>query len=407
VDSLFDELASLPILEKKNYLDDWIIHFASTNPIIEETDDLKEYNAYIFVKDDPVSSFSNIYLVGDSFSWDEPQYPFKKIKNTNWFYIKFKRPIGTRIHYLLSINETNNQILDQPHPEKKNWKLDNRNKHTAEDLRIHSIAQFPRFVTSPNLSDQTVLMKELRLPRKLQGTRSGQFAIIGNNMETEPEKLLIVHDGSTAIDYMKIDRIVKYGVDKKRWPCMAMSTLSIQDSDRIQEYGGGRPQYPLYFRDYILPTIEDYLGKSFKPDDIILCGTSLGAWAVFDVLWNNEDHIKNAICQSSPWWWSDDDHQRYIYEISESDKKDLGRLYIDTGIYETSHLSTNTYHSNMKMAKTLEEKGYDLMAKEYLMGHRYQSWAWAFPCALDYIINGKKDYQEPTGQKISEYTEEE
>ena len=401
VDSLFIELNSLPILERKAYLDDWIIHYASSNPIYETTDEKDLLCAHLFVKNDPIEQFDQIWIVGDSFGWDDLQYPLEKIKNTEWFYSKFTRPIGTRLHYLLSLNEIGSLTNDQKLVEKqKIMKLDNRNKSTAEEVRIHSIAQFPGFVQDLQIQTSKIKMKELRLPRKLQGTRSGEFAIIGRN-EDPPSKLLIVHDGDASINFMKIDQIIKHGVDQEKWPNFAFVALSVQDSDRIQEYGGNRSQYPLYFREYILPTIEDYLDLSFKPEDIILCGSALGAWSAFDVVWNNSDKIKNVICQSSPWWWADDDYQKFINEVKETKKKNISRIYIDCGIYENNRLSKDTYNSNKMMAATLNAKKYNVMAKEYLMSQRYNSWSWAFPYALDYILFGEEKYQSPTGRKMS------
>ncbi|NHJ31843.1 MAG: hypothetical protein FK732_03175, partial [Asgard group archaeon] len=213
-----------------------------------------------------------------------------------------------------------------------------------------------------------------------------------------PKKLVFLHDGEVSIDLMKIDQMLKLGIENNRWPSLALVSLSVKPEDRIQEYGNDGHQYSSFFRDYILTAVEDYLDKSFKPDDIVVAGSSLGGWAAFDVVWNNPDRIKHVICQSSPWWWSETNPNYYLNEVTDSKKKKLGKIYIDCGLYETINLDANTYKSNEEMVRNLRAKKYKVMGKEYLMGHRYQSWAWGFPSALDYVFSGKEDYQSPTGR---------
>ena len=51
----------------------------------------------------------------------------------------------------------------------------------------------------------------------------------------------------------------------------------------------------------------------------------------------------------------------------------------------------STYKATQKFASILKEKKYKFMAREFLMGHRYHSWAWALPGALDYVLNDSKN----------------
>ncbi|MHA2249061.1 MAG: alpha/beta hydrolase [Candidatus Kariarchaeaceae archaeon] len=397
VDSLFDEIDKLPMLEKRNYIDDWIIHFASTNPVYEPADDEEFIDTYLFVKDNLVTNFSNVYVAGDSFGWNL-EHELTKIKNTNWFYIKFTREKGTRLNYLITPLEPGTRIEGLKRIEENLLKLDNRNKDTAQDERIYSVAQFPGFIPFPKQSSEEIKYSTLRLARKLQGSRTAKISTIRRSEKEIPKKLILIHDGEISIEQMKIDLILKQGIDDNRWPSLALVCLSVKPEDRIQEYGNDGHQYSSFFRDYILTAVEDYLDKSFKPDDIVVAGSSLGGWAAFDVVWNNPDRIKNVICQSSPWWWSETNPNYYLNEVVDSKKKKLGRIYIDSGMYETLNLNTNTYDCNKDMVRNLLAKKYKVMGKEYLMGHRYQSWAWAFPSALDYVINGQEEYQPPTGR---------
>ncbi|MHA2172168.1 MAG: alpha/beta hydrolase [Candidatus Kariarchaeaceae archaeon] len=402
VDELFLELETLPLLERKNYLDDWIIHFASINPVFEENDEdiiAEDIIAHIFIQENPLETWSNLYIVGDSFGWDPPQLELQKIKNTSWYYTTISRPAGTCLHYLVSPNE---QIATEQNriEYSKSWRLDIRNVRTVDDTRIHSIMQFPGFVSYPSIAKKKTSFENLRLPRKLQGIRSGHIGVISQK-NVAPKFLLVVHDSEASLKYMGIDKLLKHGVNSKRWPGIVVVGLNLNGNDQLSELISENSQYPRFFKNEILTTVEDFLNHQFEPEEIIVYGHSLGGWAAFNVVWNNPDIVKHAICQSTPWWWPDEDNQRLIEDVQNSRKQKIGRIYLDSGSYEAEYQQIRGIIESTKfMAQALHGKKYDFMVKQYLMAARYQSWQWAFPSALDYIITGEKNYQEPTGREL-------
>jgi len=231
--------------------------------------------------------------------------------------------------------------------------------------------------------------------KQLDGNRSAQFSMIGDS--NSPEKLMIVHDGAAFTRLMEAHKIIAKGVEDGRWPSMALLSLNTPFAERSKEYGG-KYGYPKYFREVIIPTVEHQIGKKFSAEDIILHGTSLGAWGMLDVAMQ-EDCAANLILQSCPFWWPDEDHQKYIREFELRDY--VNRIYHDVGIYETGRIPLSTYESNKKFAKRLQESKVDHMSREFLMGHRYAAWSWSLPAALDFVINGKKEYGPLPGREMS------
>ncbi|MCH8906063.1 MAG: hypothetical protein IH840_03155 [Candidatus Heimdallarchaeota archaeon] len=406
VNSLFTELNSLRLVEKKGYIEDWLIHFAPSNPVYEATQDPNTIKITFFIKEKPDSRWNNLFLVGDSWGWDIPKYRFEKIKNTNWWFLSFKRPRGARLHYLLSPNDLGTKIKSYDRKERrKKWFFDTRNKLSVDGIRrIHSVATFPGFEDPLKYSKYELNLKPMRIPKKLQGSRSAKYAILTKKGDTEdPEHLLYIHDEASALQYMELGSILQSGINQDRWPSMVIIPLSIGDDERTQEYGG-RDGYPEFFANFIIPTCQEILNLTFEPKNITLYGNSLGAWGAFDVVWNRPDAIKNVICQSSPWWWAEANDsiepEFYISEILESAKQKIDKIYIDCGIYETAKKPISTYESNKKFVAALNKKKYNHMGREVLMGHRYQSWAWSIPSALDFIYNGVKEFGPLPGRKM-------
>ena len=141
VNSLLSELEKLPIIERRGYIEDWLIHFAPSNPLFEETEDPEQLSCTLFVNEKSIDTWRNLYLVGDSFGWDEPQFNLEKIKNTSWWYISVKRLKGSQLHYLFSPNEVGTLISPHERLERrKNWFFDPRNKINVESVdKTHSV----------------------------------------------------------------------------------------------------------------------------------------------------------------------------------------------------------------------------------------------------------------------------
>ncbi|OLS19321.1 MAG: hypothetical protein HeimC2_41570 [Candidatus Heimdallarchaeota archaeon LC_2] len=391
LDSLLKELERLPTIDKKGYIEDWLIHFSPNNLLFEEIDELDKVKGTIFVKEKASEPWENLYLVGDSFGWDNPRNLFEKIKNTNWWYISFIRPKGSKLHYVLSPNELGTLItqLDRK-VRRKNWFFDTRNKQNIETPeRVHSVAQFPGFCETTQLSNSEPKLQAIRLPKKLEGNRTVKIGIITKHDE-KPKKLVLLHDGDDMIRYMNVTKQLQYGVDNDVWDPMMVVNLSIVTEERLKEYGG-KEGYPDFIADTLIPTIQELTSLSFNPADTTIVGTSIGAWGAFDVAFKRNDVIKNVICHSSPWWWSDENHRYYINQVESSKKEKIGKIYLDCGYFETGRKPLSTYDSNKEFTTVLKKKRYKFMSRELLMGHRYQSWAWAFPGAINYIFKDDKE----------------
>lgn len=400
-DSLLDELVKLATVDKKGYIEDWLIHFSPHNPLFEETDDPEMVKGTIFVKEKPNDQWQNLYLIGDSFGWDEPHHNFGKIKNTNWWYINFLRPKGSKLHYVLSPNELGTRITQLDKEERrKNWFFDTRNKSNIEtSSRVHSIAQFPGYQETNLLSKNTTSLQTIRLPRRLEGNRTVKIGTITKD-NAEPTHMIFLHDGDDMIKRMNVIKQLQYGVENDIWDPMMIVSLSIINEERIKEYGG-KEGYPDFLAETVIPTIEELSSFTFKPANRTIIGTSIGAWGAFDVVWKRNDVIKNVICHSSPWWWSDTNHKHHINQVENSKKEKIGKIYFDCGIFETGRKPLSTYHSNQEFTSVLKKKKYTFMARELLMGHRYQSWAWAFPGALNYVLNDEIEYGPLPGREMT------
>ncbi|MCE7735054.1 MAG: hypothetical protein GPJ54_09265 [Candidatus Heimdallarchaeota archaeon] len=401
LDSLLKELEKLPTTDKKGYIEDWLIHFAPNNPLFEETDEPDMVNGTIFVKEKANDQWQNLYLVGDSFGWDDPHHNFSKIKNTNWWYVSFIRPKGSKLHYVLSPNELGTLITQLDRKERrKNWFFDTRNKQNIETTnRVHSISQFPGYQETIHISDSIPELRTIRLPRRLEGNRTVKIGTITKDNE-EPKQMLILHDGDDMIRYMNATQQLQYGVDNGLWDPMLVISLSILKEERIKEYGG-KGGYPDFLAETLIPTIEELTSYNFKPADRTIVGTSIGAWGAFDVVWKRNDVIKNVVCHSSPWWWSDQNHKFYINQVENSKKENIGKIYIDCGIFETGRKPLSTYDSTKEFTSVLKEKKYKFKARELLMGHRHQSWSWGFPGAINYIYNDEIEFGPLPGREMN------
>lgn len=395
IDRLFSILEQVDRSERDEIIKDWIVRYGSNNPIFYHTDE-DEVTTFLLVENDTTEHWKKLYLVGDSFGWDTPRVEFKSIKDTRWWYVTFKRPRGARIHYKLSPNDLGTRITDETRADRyQNFILDSRNPETAnEGMQTHSVIEYPDFKQTIELGSKNHEFTNIYMRKKLDGNRTARFCVIGN----APRKLLVVHDGSAFSKVMQGHQIIAKGVKEGRWPSMAILSLNSPYGERTREYGG-RYGYPKYFRDVIIPTIEHHIGKTFGPEDIILHGSSLGAWGLLDVVCQ-VDVARNLILHSCPFWWPDDDHQKYIREIEENEIFNIDRLYFDVGVFETGREPMSTYESNKRFAQALKESDQEFMAREFLMGHRYSAWAWAFPGALDYIFNGVKKYGPLPGRKL-------
>jgi enterochelin esterase-like enzyme len=401
LDSLLIELEKLPTVDKKGYIEDWLIHFSPNNPLFEENEDPDMVTGTIFVKEKTNDQWKNLFLVGDSFGWDEPRHCFQKIKNTNWWYTSFLRPKGSKLHYLLSPNELGTLITQLDREERrKNWFFDTRNKQNIETTdRVHSITQFPGYQDTIRISKSLPNLQTIRLPRRLEGNRTIKIGTITKD-DRNPINMILLHDGDDMVRYMNATRQLQYGVDNDLWDPMMVVSLSISEEERLKEYGG-KEGYPDFIAETVIPTVEELTSYSFKPTNRTIVGTSISAWGAFDVVWKRNDVIKNVICHSAPWWWSDDNSKFYITQIDTSKKAKIGKIYLDCGIYETGRKPLSTYDSNKEVTSILHNKKYNYMAREFLMGHRYDSWAWAFPGALNYIFNDETEYGPLPGREMN------
>lgn len=399
-DKLFSILKNVTNEDKEELINDWIVRYGKNNPIFEEAEDERFVDTLLLVYNNTGEHWKNLYLVGDSFGWDTPQHQFTCISDTRWWYIKFTRPKGARLHYMISPNELGTRITNENRMERiKRFRLDERNPECIDEgILEHSVLIYPGFEQTVNKSQHAPDYSNLYLRKKLDGKRSARMATITKSNQN-PEKLLIVHDGAAFTKIMEGDKIIRKGVETGRWPGIALMTLDTPFSNRKREYGG-RYGYANYFKDIIIPAAEHALSQTFEPKDIILAGSSLGAWAMLDTAMKVPEIADNLLLQSCPMWWPDEDHQKYIREINNMGSPEFGRIYFDCGIYETGREPMSTYESNQHLAQALEKTSQDFMAREFLMGHRYNAWAWALPGALDYIINEKEVYGPLPGREM-------
>ena len=401
VESLLSELEKLPIIERRGYIEDWLIHFAPSNPLFEETEDSEQLSCTLFVNEKSIDTWRNLYLVGDSFGWDEPQFNLEKIKNTSWWYISINRLKGSQLHYLFSPNEVGTLISPHERLERrKNWFFDPRNKINVETVeRTHSVLQFPGYCEIPEISADRVPFSSFRVPKKLEGNRTIQIASFTQNGET-PEHLLVLHDGESLIKHLQIDRQIQQGVIDGRWPSMVVLSLSISPEDRRREYDCNNTKYPDFIADSAVPALEEELSITFDPKNTTLLGTSIGGWGAFDVVWNRNDRIKNVICHSSPWWWTENEPNYFLNTVQDSKKERIDKIYLDCGIYETGRKPLSTYDSNVEFTNILKKKKYNYMARELMMGHRYHSWKWALSGGFDFIFNDERHYGPLPGREM-------
>lgn len=161
----------------------------------------------------------------------------------------------------------------------------------------------------------------------------------------------------------------------------------------MTEYGMN-DDYVRFFAYELVPFVDLNYSTLKNPENRLVVGDSFGGLISIYISFKYPEVFKNAYSQSGYFSFNSD---KLINLIASSEKKQI-RLFADVGTYERSVGASflpveerDFLEANRRLKKTLEEKQYDFVYKEYYEGHTWGNWRKHLIDALNYFFGVKNN----------------
>ena len=205
-----------------------------------------------------------------------------------------------------------------------------------------------------------------------RATPTGLMVFNDGQAYMHPDGDLRAHNVMDNLIYRReIPVMIGVFINPGRTPDQPEPTLSNwgdRDTNRPDEYNSLNDRYPRVIVDELLPALHEEYNISEIPDDHGIGGSSSGAIAAFTVAWERPNHFRKVLSMIGTFVnLSGRGGSKYPDMIRESEKKPL-RVFLQDGRNDNRgvrrdgeyHQDHDWFYQNVRMAKALTERGYDV-----------------------------------------------
>lgn len=347
-------------------------------------------HSFPLVSDDTATFFfydgrdaEHVRLVHWVFGLESHQH-FRRLGNTNAFYLPLELPRGARAEYKFAVRRD----------ERDHWLHDPHNPKRAFDpFGSNSVCTMPGYAdppwTRPIPSARHGTMERFEVATKVYG---GSRPIdVWLPAEFAPYKqfpLLIVHDGEDYRTYASMRTVLDNLVHKREVAPMIVAFTS--GVDRNREYGAD-PRQPDFLVNEVLPAICARYPIREGAEHRGLCGASFGAVTSLYTAWTYPGVFGRLLLQSGSFVFTDvGEHGRSelfdpVVEFINQFRRDPGR--IDAKVFMSAGTFESLIYYNRSLVPRLRAAGLTVKFEEAHDGHNWMAWrdrlrgglTWLFP----------------------------
>lgn len=220
------------------------------------------------------------------------------------------------------------------------------------------------------------------------------YTPVGYSQEKEPYKLLVLTDGFEYIHGLSTTSLLDNLIYEKQ--IAPIAAVFIESKDNRFEMLSCNENFSKFISEEIIPYAREKYNVSYKSEDNIIGGLSLGGLTAAYLGLTQPDVFGNVLSQSGSFWWypgwtpqkvnsKEDFEETWISNLfKERHKLDLN-FYLEVGILEGNKM----IKPNKIMRDVLLSKGYSVELSEFKGGHDYLSWGESLAKGLVYLIGNK------------------
>lgn len=350
-----------------------------------------EQTAVLFFQD----QVDHVSAIGDVSNWVK-EIPFKRVNDTDLFYLVLKLEKDARLEYLIKSDRDT-----EPHIDPFNPFIVHNGFGPNSELAMPQYKCLKVFdeYTYGKKGNYDRLEKLIIGPGILPYEHDVYVFLPKNyNPESRAYPTIYIQDGRDYIEYAITPVLLDNLIDShKIIPVVAVfinppNRHLPEQPNRMTEYGMSN-DYVNFMADELVSTIEDKYKTGGSPASRLVAGDSFGGLISAYAPFLRPDVFGLGYSQSG-YQSFDNDCLINAYRLSEL--KPI-RLFIDIGTYEKvvgadmlPEDETDFLAANRRFEKVLREKGYDFVYREYPEGHTWGNWRAHMADALIHFF-GKRD----------------
>lgn len=356
-----------------------------TTPIIEPVDDGICIH-FIYIGD---SETKSVHVLGSFPGWELDKGEMVKIEGAEIWVKSFKTDRSVASTYYFSVNDDYGNewgqrfehfLTDPLNPDKMLY------SESPDDIKVKE-TEVSYFTAGEQLSYMDIptknpnIYKEVFTSKVLNNQRNLWIYDPTSGNDT-PKNLLIIFDGFQFTEAIPVANMIDLLHEEGKIKPTVM--VGVDSPDRYDEFCGNE-QFTNFITYELLPWIQNNYNVSHNPEDIALCGASLGGLTAFYTASHHPNLFGNVLSQSGSFnhLKKDDDGDQYwsVEYLNRQPKFHL-RIYMNAGHFEMEEL----IEANNITYQTLIGKGYDVKFEVFNGGHDLLWWRETFMKGLRYLF---------------------
>lgn len=305
----------------------------------------------------------------------------ERLLDTDLWYKTYKVNNEIRFSYNFSVNDA----LDDDFEKRiNNLTYDNLNKNKlvfkdSDGIigRVDSCIIMPNakeqfWIKERKDTDKGILHKHKYYSKNLDNHRNvWVYTPFGYMQENNEYGFLLLTDGDAYIDLLSTTNVLDNLIADKKIPPIVTIFIESND-DRLKELSCN-DNFVDFLIEEIVPWVRNNYNISYKPEQAIIGGFSLGGLTAAYVGLKKHEFFGNVLSQSGSYWYKPENGKEDNWlssKFMEMEKLPL-KFYLNVGILEHKKMLIDT---NVKLRETLREKGYTVNFEEFKSGHDYLCW---------------------------------
>jgi enterochelin esterase family protein len=335
------------------------------------------------------ASTKNVVIRGEAVPGTPASNVFARVADTDVWYRTFRFRDDARFMYMLSVN-------DPLTP----WEVegaDARRKRFAslrsDPMNSQGYVSLPKASTERWAEERPGVAKGTIFRHTFAGSGpSGErtvdvYRTPGFQSGPGTTPVLIMFDGDESQNLMRAPVVLDNLFAEARIPALVAVFLTQSYEHREADLSCS-PAMNRFLVNELMPWLHQELGIRTEPRRAVAAGASLGSLAAVFAALEHPDVVGRVLSQSGAFWWGkpNAEHQWLTSELSSRSRQDV-KFYVDVGLMETNGGALSQLETNRRFVKTLREKGYEVIYKEFNGPHAFPCWRSEFPEALVSLLS--------------------
>jgi enterochelin esterase family protein len=379
----------------------------SNTPIIEEIQGDTD-NVLITFLYEGNKEVENVVVLDGCVGLDYDKNKMDRILDTEIWYKTFKVRNDLRFRYFLTVNDPLNEDW-----QKRNQECIRVDPLSKQKIVVPKDEEKPNsqpwkcnFVELPKAEPKVWSVKKDEIPsgslemfRHKSKMLNDEYRVWiytpqGYSQEKEPYKLLVLNDGFEYIYGLSTTSLLDNLIYEKQ--IAPTVVVFIESKDNRFEMLSCNENFSKFISEEIIPYVREKYNVSYKSEDCIIGGLSLGGLAAAYLGLTQPEIFGNVLSQSGSFWWhpdwtpqkvnsKEDFEETWMSNLFRQKEKSNVKFYLEVGILEGNRM----IKTNLIMRDVLLSKGYEVEYSEFKGGHDYLSWGETLARGLVYLAGNK------------------